>query len=164
MESDKSDGSSNTAGQSTAVDDQVAEEKLERARKNKERALELRKSRNRAHPYSKPSSSSSVTGGNPVSHVRTPNTNSSASSLRDSHAGYIIEDEPTDHAPVYRVVEESGESSRSWTLYVVGSLLWRCLWDLEPQGTAVVSRVQPRYYKCLRFLNPLDTDKKKNNK
>lgn len=105
----ESDGKSNTAGQSSVADDQIAKEKLERARKNKEKALELRKSRNRAHPYSKPSSSSSVAVGNPVSHVRTPNTSGSAPSLRDSHAGYIIEDEPTKHAPVYRVVEESGE-------------------------------------------------------
>ena len=92
------EGGSTTAGPAAGADDQVPEEKLERARRNKERALELRKSRNRAHPYS--------TYSKPASTRVTP---SSVSSLRDSHAGYIIEDVPTEHTPVYRVGVESGK-------------------------------------------------------
>ena len=100
---------SSTSDPATPAGSQVSQEKVERAKKNKERALKLRKTRNRAQPYTKslPNTSSADSGGaaTPITHVK---THSSALSIRDSHAGYIIEEGPVARAPVYRVAEESG--------------------------------------------------------
>lgn len=84
----------------TDEDTVIQKEKIERSRVNKERAIELRRTRMAAsHPYSRPDQAS----------IRTskPKVNT-AESHRDSHAGYIIEDEPTGHSLGYRTVEETG--------------------------------------------------------
>ncbi len=101
---------------------QVSQEKVERAKKNKERALKLREARNRAQPYAKslPNTKSADSGGHgaatPMIHMK---THSSAPSIRDSHAGYIIEEGPVERAPVYRVAEESG----TYALYIYSRTL-----------------------------------------
>ncbi len=98
---------SSTSDPATPAGSQVSQEKVERAKKNKERALKLRKTRNRAQPYTKslPNTSSADSGGatTPITHVKTHSL-----SIRDSHAGYIIEEGAVARAPVYRVAEESG--------------------------------------------------------
>lgn len=82
------------------VDQAIQEEKLERSRRNRERALKLRRSRiATAHPYNRPQNSDKV-----GAHVTKPKT----ASYRDSHAGFIIEDEPVGQSKGYRMVEEDG--------------------------------------------------------
>ena len=77
-----------------------SKEQLERCKKNKEKAMELRKGRTRAHPYSK---------SKPYS--READSVVPSSTSNDTHAGYIIERESTstEHIPVYRKAAEIGE-------------------------------------------------------
>lgn len=90
---------------SEVTDDSVhmSQDQTERVRKNKQRALELRKARNRAKPYTKPCTSSANSAITNVKH------DDSSQSLRDSHAGFIFEEEPVKRGAVCRVTEESGE-------------------------------------------------------
>lgn len=104
VNADVSDECKNEADFVAVVDKDIQEEKIERSRRNRERAIELRKSRIAAtHPYSRPQNSSDQV----AAHVSKPNP-VPTKSFRDSHAGFMIEDEPTGHSQRYKIVEENG--------------------------------------------------------
>ena len=104
VNADASDECTTEADLVFVVDKDIQEEKIERSKRNRERAIELRKSRvAAAHPYSRPQSSSDQV----AAHVNKPKPNTAAS-YRDSHAGFIIEDEPMGHSRRYKIVEDNG--------------------------------------------------------
>ncbi len=114
-----SKNNSSQSSETTNVSICTSLEQKERVRKNRERALELRKARNRAQqPYTKPSSASSANTSAVAQVVTHVHSSAPCQSLRDSHAGFIIEEGPVKRAAVCRIItEESGEH----TLFVYPS-------------------------------------------
>ena len=96
---------------------QLTEEQRERIERNRNRAKALRKERLASTPYEKPQSSdtskpkyspSKASRDVTFVHVHTPTKTHLVSSTKNTHGGYMLDDEQSDQKRHFKIVEDEG--------------------------------------------------------